>query len=152
VINSTQQKKKQHGITLLELMIVVTIVAIISSVAYPSYMRYVVNTKRSAATSALLRIADRQQQFFMDSKTYADDLTDLGFTTNPYVITDDGRATVAGDSDAVYTIALSNVAATTYTITATPLHGQLARDTKCGSLTLNQTGQRAASTGSDGCW
>ena len=149
---STHMKKNQHGITLLELMIVVTIVAIISSFAYPSYMRYVVNTKRSAATSALLRVADRQQQFFMDSKTYADDLTDLGFTTNPHVITDDGRATVAGDPDAVYSIALSNVAATTYTITATPLHGQLARDTKCGSLTLNQTGQRAASTGDDGCW
>ena len=150
MINSTL--KKQQGITLLELMIVVTIVAIISSFAYPSYMRYVVNTKRSAATSALLRIADRQQQFFMDSKTYADDLTDLGFATNPHVITDDGRATVAGDQDAVYSIALSNVAATTYTITATPLHGQLTRDTKCGSLTLNQTGQRAASTGADGCW
>ena len=81
-----------------------------------------------------------------------DDLTDLGFTTNPHVITDDGRATVVGDPDAVYSIALSNVAATTYTITATPLHGQLTRDTKCGSLTLNQTGQRAASTGDTGCW
>lgn len=152
MIKSTLKKKDQRGITLLELLIVVAIIAIISAFAYPSYTRYVVNTKRTAATSALLRIADRQQQFFMDSKTYTSDLTALGFGANPYVIADDGRPTVAGADDAVYTIALSNVAATTYTITATPLHGQLSRDTKCGNLTLNQAGQRAASTGDDDCW
>jgi type IV pilus assembly protein PilE len=144
--------KNQRGVSLLELMIVVVIVAILSSIAYPSYTRHVVNSKRTAATSALLQIADRQQQFFMDNKAYTSDLTNLGFGTNPHVITDDGRATVAGDQDAVYTIAISNVAATTYTITATPLHGQLTRDTKCGNLTLNQAGQRAASTGDSGCW
>lgn len=145
-------KSNQRGVTLLELLIVVGIVALISSFAYPSYVNYIVNTKRTAGTAALLRIADRQQQFYMDNKTYADDLTDLGFPADPYIITDDGTATVAKDRDAVYTIALSNVAATTYTITATPLHGQLSRDTKCAKLTLDQAGARAASTGSAGCW
>lgn len=144
-------KNQQRGITLLELMIVVAIVAMISSFAYPSYMRYVTNSKRTAASSALLQIADRQQQFFMDNKTYANDLTDLGFAADPWVIADDGKSSAAGDPDSVYTIALSNVAATTYTITAAPLHGQL-RDTKCGSLTLDQAGSRGSTTGDDGCW
>ena len=58
----------QRGVTLLELLIVVAIVAMISAFAYPSYMTYVVNTKRTAATTTLMRIADRQQQFFMDNK------------------------------------------------------------------------------------
>lgn len=143
--------KNQTGITLVELLIVVAILAVLAAFAYPSYERYVTNSKRTAATSALMQIADRQQQFFMDNKTYADDLTDLGFAANPWVIADDGTASTAGDSQSVYSISLSNVAATTFTATAAPLNSQL-RDSKCGSLTLDQVGTRGASTGSDGCW
>lgn len=143
---------RQQGVTLMELLIVVAIISILSAVAYPSYTRYVVNTKRTAATSALLQIADRQQQFFMDNKRFAADLTDLGYDANPYVIADDGTSKAAGDGDAVYSISLSNVAATTYTATAAPLHGQLARDTDCGSLTLNQAGVKGKSGASSDCW
>lgn len=144
--------KKQNGVTLLELMIVVTIVAIITAFAYPSYTQYVVNTKRTVATAALLQVADRQQQFFMDNKAFTNDLTALGFDANPLVLADDGNPTVAGDGDAVYSISLSNVAATTFTITAAPLHGQASRDTDCASLTLTQAGARGNSAGGDDCW
>ena len=145
-------KKLQYGVTLLELMIVVAIVAIISAFAFPSYMQYVVNTKRTVATSALLQIADRQQQFFMDNKQFTNDLTNLGFAANPLVLADDGNSVAAADSDAVYSISLSNVAVTTYTITAAPLHGQASRDTDCASLTLNQAGARGNSGGGGDCW
>ena len=145
-------KKLQHGVSLLELMIVVAIVAIISAFAFPSYMQYVVSTKRTVATSALLQVADRQQQFFMDNKQFTSDLTNLGFAANPLVLADDGNNVAAGDSDAVYSISLSNVAVTTYTITAAPLHGQASRDTDCASLTLDQAGARGNSGGGDDCW
>jgi type IV pilus assembly protein PilE len=143
---------KQHGVTLLELMIVVAIVALISAFAYPSYMQYVVNTKRTVATAALLQIADRQQQFFMDNKTYTSDLTALGFAASPLVLADNGNSTAVGDGNAVYSISLSNVAVTTYTITAAPLHGQASRDTDCASLTLTQAGARDNTAGGDDCW
>jgi type IV pilus assembly protein PilE len=70
---------RQLGITLIELMVVVAIIAIISAIAYPSYDRYVAKGKRSVAQNALLQVADRQQQFFMDNKRYAADLTNLGY-------------------------------------------------------------------------
>ena len=143
---------KQRGVTLIELMIVIVILAVIASVAYPSYMNYVVDTKRTAATSILLQVADRQQQFFMDNKRFANDLTNLGFANNPLVIADDGRTMAnAADSESTYSVALSNVTATTYTVTAAPLNGQAARDTECGSLTLNQTLAKGSDGGSD-CW
>jgi type IV pilus assembly protein PilE len=145
-------KSQQLGVSLLELMIVVAIVAMVSAFAFPSYMEYVVNTKRTVATSTLLQIADRQQQFFMDNKQFTNDLTNLGFGADPLVLADDGTTTTAGDSDAVYSISLSNVAATTYTITAAPLHGQGTRDTECASLTLDQSGARGNSAGGDDCW
>jgi type IV pilus assembly protein PilE len=143
----------QRGVTLIELMIVIVILAVVTSFAYPSYMNYVVDAKRTAATSILLQVADRQQQFFMDNKRFANDLTNLGFPSNPLVIADDGRPMgSAADSDSTYSVALSNVTATTYTITAAPLNGQAARDTECGSLTLNQTLMKGSSGGDSDCW
>jgi len=144
--------RNQRGVTLIELMVVVAIITLISAFAYPSYTRYVINSKRTAATSALLQIADRQQQFFMDNKTYTNDLTVLGFAANPLVISDDGNASAAADTNSVYSISLANVGVTTYTVTAAPLHAQLQRDTKCASLIIDQTGTKTASTGDDDCW
>jgi type IV pilus assembly protein PilE len=148
----TRHASSQLGVTLIELMVVVAIVAILSAFAYPSYDRYVVKTKRSVAQSALLQVADRQQQFFMDNKRFAADLTNLGFPANPYVLNDDGASTVAGDTQAVYSVSLSNVTATTWTATAAPLQGQLSRDSYCGSLSLTQAGAKGKTGSSDKCW
>ena len=144
--------KPQRGVTMLELLMVVAIIAMISAFAYPSYTQYVVNTKRTAATSILLQVADRQQQFFMDNKSYTADLTNLGFANNPLIIGDDGRVLTAGDAESVYSVALTNVTPTTYTATATPLNGQATRDTKCGSMTLDQAGAKGHSGPGQDCW
>jgi len=150
--NLTKSRNPQRGFSLIELMIVVAIIAIISAFAYPSYQRYVIKTKRSVAQNALLQVADRQQQFFMDNKSFAANMTNLGFPANPYVVDDSGTPTVASDGDAVYSLSLSNVTATTWTATAAPLQGQLSRDTYCGSLSITQTGAKGKSGASDECW
>ena len=147
-----RQARRQLGITLIELLVVVTIVAIIAGFAFPSYQRYVITSKRAVAQNTLLQVADRQQQFFMDNKQFAADLTDLGYNANPYVVAEDGKPTVTGDDQAVYSISLSNVTATTWTATAAPLRGQLSRDTYCGSLTLTQAGTKGNSGASSNCW
>jgi type IV pilus assembly protein PilE len=146
------QASTQRGVTLLELMIVVAIISMIAAFAYPSYTQYVVNTKRIAATSTLLQIADRQQQFFMDNKRYTADLTDLGFAASPLFVSDDGNSVPAGDADVVYLLTVANVTPVTYTAIAAPLAQQLIRDTKCGTLTLTQTGAKDALAGGDKCW
>ena len=150
--NSVTSRNTQRGMSLIELMIGVTIVAILSAFAYPSYERYVIKAKRSVAQNSLLQVADRQQQFFMDNKRFAADITDLGFPADPYVVDDNGTPTVASDGDAVYSLTLSNVTATTWTATAAPLNGQLSRDTYCGSLSITQTGAKGKSGASDECW
>jgi type IV pilus assembly protein PilE len=142
----------QAGVTLIELMLVVAIVAAIFTFAFPSYERYIVRAERAVGQNVLMQVADRQQQFFMDNKRFAANLTNLGFTANPFIIDDDGASTVAGDPDAVYSVALSNVTATTWTATATPLNGQLSRDTSCGNLTINQAGAKGKSGAGDNCW
>jgi type IV pilus assembly protein PilE len=99
-----------------------------------------------------MQVADRQQQFFMDNKRFAANLANLGFGANPFVVDDDGAATVAGDPDAVYSVTLSNVTQTTWTATAAPLNGQLSRDANCGNLSITQAGDRDSAGGGSNCW
>jgi len=147
-----KQQHSQRGVTLIELMIVVVILAMIASFAYPSYMNYVVNTKRTAATSTLLQVADRQQQFFMDNKRYAAGLSELGYDNDFVWIDDQGEALVPGDAQSVYVIGLANVGGTNYLGFAAPLNIQLKHDGKCGTMTLNQAGKRNNTGTSDDCW
>jgi type IV pilus assembly protein PilE len=148
----TRKSRSQRGVTLLELLIVVANIAMIAAIAYPSYTQYVVSTKRTAATTTLLQIADRQQQFFMDNKRYAANLTDLGFMANPLWVSDDGMPVTAGATDAVYIFLVFNGANTMYTAIAAPVGAQLARDMECGTLVLDQSGHKWAAGGGDDCW
>ena len=74
-------RSKQRGFTLIELMMVVVIVAILAAVAYPSYMSYLAKGNRSAAEAHLMDIAQSQQRYLLDARSYAPDLTMLNVTT-----------------------------------------------------------------------
>jgi type IV pilus assembly protein PilE len=63
--------KVQHGFTLIELMITVAVVAILAMIALPSYQQYIIRANRSAAQSVMLDIANREHQFFIANRTYA---------------------------------------------------------------------------------
>jgi type IV pilus assembly protein PilE len=70
--------KKHKGFTLIELMITILVVAILASIAVPSYRQYVIRGNRTAAQATMMDIATRQQQFFVANRTYAT-AAQLGF-------------------------------------------------------------------------
>jgi type IV pilus assembly protein PilE len=133
-------------------MIVIVIIAIIASAAYPLYTQYVVRAKRSVGTTMLLQVADRQQQYFMDHKRYASSLESLGFTSNPFMMNDQGTLVADGDPKRIYGISLSDTTATTYTATAEPQENQAEKDTQCASLTLTHAGEKGQSGSGTKCW
>lgn len=62
--------KTQRGFTLVELLVVVTIVGILAAIAVPSYTAYVVRGKIPDATSNLATKRVQMEQFFQDNRTY----------------------------------------------------------------------------------
>ena len=152
-------KNRQTGFTLVELMIVVVVIAILASVAVPSYTGYVTDARRQGAAQELLTIASRQEQHFMDNKAYATSLTQLGYSAQPIGTDDNGAYVGATDASAQYTFAITSTTASTsgviraFTVSAIPKASQLSRDTECGTLTLTEAGLRMAGGAQNSdCW
>lgn len=132
---------KNQGVTLIELMIAVAIVGILAAVAYPSYSQYIMSSRRSEAQSALTRIANLEERYFMDNNAYGN-LQQLGLTAT-------SAATYPTDGG-YYAISVTTSSAT-YTLTATA-SGAQAYDTKCSTLTLGQDGTKGPSLSVNECW
>ena len=88
------KKRNQDGITLIELMIVVVIVGILAAVSYPSYREFAARAKRTEAKAALLKAATNQERFFLQNSRFSTDMTELGFTTDPFT-TDSGSYVIS---------------------------------------------------------
>lgn len=71
---------KNKGFTLVELMVAVAILGILASIVLPSYQDYLRKGRRSAAQSVLMDVAQKQQQYLLDSRSYASDLSTLNIT------------------------------------------------------------------------
>lgn len=130
--NTGVGRRIQSGFTLIELMIGVVVVAILSSLAYPSYLEFVAKAKRTEGKAALLDAAQALERHFTNYNTYPSSLSTAGVRT------------YSGDSaaKAAYTIAIaagaSGSLASSFTLTATPANGHV--DAKCGNLSLDQLG------------
>jgi len=100
----------------------------------------------------LYAVADRQEQFFLDNKSYAADLKTLGYSDDTIYLGRDGQLSGADADNLTYSLEITNSSATTWTVVATPEGVQADRDTQCAKLSLTSTGQREASGGGDKCW
>ena len=142
---SSAELGSQRGFTLIELMITVAIVAILASVAYPAYTQYIVRSNRSSAISFVMNLASKQEQYNLDARRYADQSTLLGLAPTPAEVSNNYNVAVTADN---------TVAPPVYSITATPTGNQLAQDTQCGTLKIDQPGVKTISgTGTVGkCW
>jgi type IV pilus assembly protein PilE len=145
-------RARAGGFTLIEMMIVVMIIAVLAAIVYPSYTQYVVRSNQQAARAMLYAVADREEQFFLDNKSYAADLSTLGYDDDTIYIGRDGQLSGADADNLTYSLEITDSSATTWTVVATPLGVQADRDTLCGKLSLTSSGQREASGDGDKCW
>ena len=126
--------RHQSGFSLIEMMIVVAIIAIIASIALPSYNEHIRKTRRAAGGACAMAMAQQMERFYTANLTYVGAALD----------------TTACQDSALdfYTMAAAGVAARAYTITATPSGGHT--DPACGVLSVTQAGAKTPTTA--GCW
>jgi type IV pilus assembly protein PilE len=126
-----------RGFTLIEVIVVMTMLAILAAIAIPNYSDYVLRSHRSSAQSFVADIASRQAQFFLDRRTYAATVAALNLTAPPELA-------------ARYAFAINVVAGPPpgFTVTATPTGSQV--NDRCGALTINQAGAKGAA--GTRCW
>jgi len=120
--------RKRGGFTLIELMITVAVIAILAAIALPSYTQYVIRSKRSAAQAQMMDIANRQQQFLIANRSYANK---AALTASGYALPSEVASNYS------YDVTLSPPSGVPgFTLTFTPLGTQQSD----GTLTLNSEG------------
>ncbi|MFT4197455.1 MAG: type IV pilin protein [Pseudoxanthomonas sp.] len=129
-MQTASRRRHGAGFTLIELMIVVAVIAILAAIAYASYSHYLIKTRRNAAAVCLQERAQYLERYYTTNMTY------LG-------VSDPAACDTVSD---FYTLSYSvTPTATAYTIQAVPVSGSAqAKDTTCGTLTINQAGVRTA--------
>lgn len=134
------------GFTLIELMIVVTVAAILMAVGYPAYQQYVIKARRTDAGANLLELTQHMERFFTETGSYCEV---TGTTPSSACATSHTLPYTQSPKEGsakFYNIALSNDTSNTFTLTATPT-GTQTSDTDCGALSINAAGVKCIKGG-----
>ncbi len=145
--NGQTPRAREHGVSLMELLITVAIVGIIASIAIPSYRQHIMRSNRADATAALLNIAGQQEKFFLQNNAYTDVLGDGGL----------GMDTHSNNGLYKLTVTINNGGAgfdaTAKNTPAADATGSQADDTDCTDFTLDETGARGSAPKDPSvCW
>ncbi len=119
------KKNGQKAFTLIELMVVVAIVGILSSIAYPSYQSHIQRTKESEARTALVSFASAMSQYYLEGMTYkgaAGSLASPADTGAPWIFS----SKVPIDSGTkTYDLKINAAGKSTFTLKAVPVDSSL---------------------------
>jgi type IV pilus assembly protein PilE len=135
-----ERGRREHGVTLIELMIVVVIIGILAAIAYPSYQNQVRDSRRADGKAALLQTAQQLERCYTRFASY----NNAGC----------GVALPVGSPEGFYQVTAAALNAGSFTLDAVP-QGDQANDAECGTLRLAHTGAQG-SQGAEGdandCW
>jgi type IV pilus assembly protein PilE len=138
-----------RGYSLIELLTVLAIIAVLFSFGSTAWRQTLIATRRSDATTALQRIAARQELFRLQNLRYAD--------SNELAQTPPDGLGITATTSAHYSL-VTRLTDSGFTATATALSASTQQDDwLCKLFSIDESGRRKATTdsGSDStrqCW
>jgi type IV pilus assembly protein PilE len=135
------KRTRVTGITLIELLCVVSIIGILAAISYPMFAEQSAKGRRASARALMYQVLQNEERFYTGNNTYTVDLTALGLP-NP-LQTDQGTHSIT------LAIGPTGDLTTSVSITGTAV----VPDTKCTSMTLTSANAQTG-TGSQPsvCW
>jgi type IV pilus assembly protein PilE len=153
---SCHTQRRAAGFTLVELMIVIVIVAILASIAIPTYQSSVRKSRRTEVKTAVLDLAAREEKYFSLNNAYTNSPANLGYASagagTTFPVSTGTYYTISACPSATAVTAAASSCGTTasgafYVIVATPVAGQSqTKDTQCLYWALDNTGAQFASS------
>ena len=129
------KRHQQNGLTLIELMVVISVMAILASIAYPSHSSFMRQSNRTDATKTMQLAAQSMERCYSRRFTYA------GCNVNGTVM---NNGSTMQTPNLFYTIRFTIPDAQDYTLTAVPVQAPQTGDSQCVQLTISSTGAQAA--------
>ncbi|MGQ4879121.1 type IV pilin protein [Billgrantia sp. LNSP4103-1] len=125
----TATRRVERGFTLIELMIAVAVIAILASIAIPSYQNYVRNARVTDGQAKLMELAGQLERCYTTNSSYS------------------GCLSLPEDSEDGFFEITGTPSAASYTLTATHSGNQVKAG--CKTMTIDQAGR---TTPTSGCW
>ncbi|UHD15794.1 type IV pilin protein [Thiocapsa bogorovii] len=147
----SKDRRPGNGFTLIELLMVVAVVAVLATVALPTYQDQIRKARRTDGQSALLAIAMAQERFRANCSRYANrlDPTQSGMVCD--ATGDDTLPLATKSPEGWYDLALSDANAAGFTATATARDAQAADRSggvACRELAIDENGAKTP----EACW
>jgi prepilin-type N-terminal cleavage/methylation domain-containing protein len=85
-----RRARRQLGMSLIEMMVVIAIIGLLASVAVPTFRNFVYKARRVEGMMGLRQLFQLQTSFYSDKGYYSDSFSDLGFSIDPGQLQLDG--------------------------------------------------------------
>ena len=150
------QSARRGGFTLIELIVVMTIVVILASIALPAYSGMVARARRADARTQLLQVAQFMQRFYAANDSFEHDRA--GNAVIDQIPASLKQSPESGDKLYALAIPAATLNAAGYEIRMVPVAGASMGHDVCGTFTLSATGVRGVLTATgdaslrDMCW
>ena len=150
-------RRTARGVTLVELMVTLAVLAILITVGYPMYVTQAQKSRRVDARAGLMEMAQVQEREYSAWGGYSEpsvlvaslNANDGAPVPDVNSVFNSEMARIAGEYGDFYSFTI-DATDNTYTITALPINNQV-DDTVCATYSVDQIGVKSA-TDVNLCW